>query len=499
VAGYSAIQGNYNRAQKMTTTEFILIVQFLFFAYFIGLNAVYLFLCLISVTKLWRLMQEREVDDAPRPYSGLEPPISILVPAFNEETTIVANLHSLLQLDYPHYEIIVINDGSTDKTIEALTNEFGLKPFPESSPNTIATQPVRGVYRSPRQPNIKVIDKENGGKADSLNAGLNIASSPLFCTIDADSILQRNSLTELVKPFLNDGRVVAAGGSVRLANGCVVKNGFLVKADLPRNLLAMLQIVEYLRAFLFGRMGWVPMNAMLVISGAMGLFDKERVIEVGGYRTDTVGEDMELVVRLHRYLSENRVPYIIAFVPNPVCWTEAPEDLKTLRHQRTRWQRGLCESLMTNRKLLFHPNGGMAGWFAFPFMLVFEMLGPFIELSGYVFMIVLWILGLLSFTNFLIFLMLSIGLGLLLSMSAILLEEMSFHIYPRPIHMLKMFAVSIVDNLGYRQLMAFWRLVGLFQWVTGKTGGWGRMQRSGSWNKTFKERFRMRKSKPGVV
>jgi cellulose synthase/poly-beta-1,6-N-acetylglucosamine synthase-like glycosyltransferase len=291
-----------------TVTEIIIVVQFLFFAYFILLNGTYLILNAISAVKLWRFMQEREVENAPKPYSGLEPAISLLVPAHNEEATIAGNLASLLKLDYPNYEIVVVNDGSTDETMNVLKKEFSLVPFPESDPKAVTTKPVLAVYRTPRYPNLRVVDKEQGGKADALNAALNIASAPLFCSIDADSILQRNSLQILVRPFLNDANTVASGGTVRVANGCDVRDGILVRPGLPKSMLAKLQIIEYLRAFLFGRLGWSPMNGILVVSGAVGLFDKARVLEIGGYRTDTVGEDMELVVRLHRLLASCRIP-----------------------------------------------------------------------------------------------------------------------------------------------------------------------------------------------
>lgn len=477
----------------MSTAEFILIVQILFFVYFIALNGSYLILNLIAGVRMWRLTQERQADNSPRPYADLEPPISIVVPAYNEEKTISATVNSLLLLNYPQFEIVVVNDGSKDNTLATLTQDFHLVPFPETAPATLESKPVRQVLQSTKHPNIRVVDKENGGKADALNAGVNHARYPLFCCIDADSILQRDSLQHLVKPFLDDSRTVASGGTVRVANGCVVRDGMLVQAGLPKNLLALLQIVEYLRAFLFGRLGWAPMNSMLIISGAMGLFDKNRVISVGGYRVDTVGEDMELVVRLHTRLSEEGIPYRIHFVPDPICWTEVPEDLETLKTQRVRWQRGLCESLLGNRDLMFKRKGGFAAWFAYPFMVIFEMLGPVVELLGYVFVIVLFILGLTSFSTMLTFLLMAISLGVLLSVTALVLEEMSFHIYPRPLHMLTMFGVAILDNFGYRQLNAVWRLIGLIKWMFGGRAKWGEMPRKATWNKTFMDRVRRKK------
>jgi cellulose synthase/poly-beta-1,6-N-acetylglucosamine synthase-like glycosyltransferase len=302
--------------------------------------------------------------------------------------------------------------------------------------------------------------------------------------MDADSILQRESLMRIVQPFLDDPTTVACGGTIRVANGCDVRAGRLVKAGLPGTLLAGLQVVEYLRAFLFGRLGWLPLNAVLVISGAFGLFQKETVVEVGGYRTDTIGEDMELVVRLHRVLGRQGRPYRIAFVPDPVCWTEVPEDLKTLRSQRIRWQRGLAESLMLNRELLFRRGTGATGWLAFPFMLFFELLGPLIELAGYLFMPLCFFAGVLSTTAWIAFLVVAIGFGVLLSVSALVLEELWFHVYPRPGDIVLLFLLAVAENFGYRQLNSVWRLIGLLRWMRGGKAQWGTMARKASWNRS---------------
>lgn len=449
--------------------------------YFILMNACYLVLNAISMLSLHRLEQEKMLDSLTPGFSGLELPISILVPAFNEEASIAASIRSMLQLVYPEFEIVIINDGSRDATMEVLRREFSLIPFPEAYRVQLATAPIRGVYRSTRYPNVRVIDKNNGGKADSLNAGINIARYPLFCSVDADSILQRDSLQRVVQPFLLDASVVATGGTVRVANGCEVNAGFLTEVDLPANWLALFQVIEYLRAFLFGRLGWSAFNGMLIISGAFGLFRKDAVVDAGGYRTKTIGEDMELIVRLHRLLRRARRPYKIVFVPDPVCWTEAPEDLRTLKNQRVRWQRGLSESLFANLGLMFSANGGAPGWLAFPFMLLFEWIGPLIELAGYVLMVVAVALGAMSWTAFFAFLFVALGLGILLSASGLLLEEISFHLYPKPRHLAKLVLAVFVENLGYRQLNTFWRLIGLFQWIARSKGGWGVMKRNGRW------------------
>ncbi|GAB2854161.1 glycosyltransferase [Pseudoduganella ginsengisoli] len=449
--------------------------------YFILLNGGYLMLNLLSVVALYRRSQEDILDDLPQVYSSLEPPISLLVPAYNEEATIAASVRSMLQLSYAELEIIVINDGSKDDTLAVLQKEFALEPFPEAYRVQLETKPVRAIYRSTRYPNLRVIDKVNGGKADSLNAGINASRYPLFCGVDADSILQRDALHRLVRPFLNDATVVASGGTVRVANGCEVKGGFLTRIGLPRNIWALFQVVEYLRAFLFGRLGWSTVNGMLIISGAFGLFRKDAVVLAGGYRPKTIGEDMELVVRMHRQLRDRGVPYRVQFVPDPVCWTEAPEDHATLRNQRIRWQRGLSESLAANWGLMFNRNGGVPGWLAFPFMMLFEWLGPLVELGGYVFMAVAFWFGWISWQAFAIFLFVAIGLGVLLSASGLMLEEMSFHIYPRMRQLGILALVVIAENFGYRQLNSWWRLVGLWRWATQRESTWGAMTRKGNW------------------
>ncbi len=463
--------------------QIVEIVQWAFLLYFVVINGSYLALNALSFVSLWRCMQRRVLEMLPQVYSGLEIPITLVVPAHNEEATVVTSVRSLLQLSYPEFEIIVVNDGSTDGTLEVLRREFSLVPIPEAFRIRLATKPVRAVYHSITHSGLRVIDKENGGKADALNAGINGSRYPLFCGLDADSVLQRDSLQRVVLPFLEDARTVACGGIIRVANGCQVTDGFLVRAGLPRSPLALVQVVEYLRAFLFGRLGWSPLNAVLVISGAFGLFHKETVITAGGYRTDTVGEDMELVVRLHRTLRQQGRPYRIAFVPDPVCWTEAPESWRVLRNQRIRWQRGLSESLALNIGLLCNRRGGAAGWVAFPFALLFEWASPMVEVAGYVFFAVGVACGFVSIEYAAAFLLVAVGLGILLSVSALLLEEMSFHLYPRVSDLLLLFVAVVAENFGYRQTIAVWRLVGLVQWATRRQARWGEMTRTASWQR----------------
>ena len=464
-------------------TSWLLSLQWVFFAYFILISAGYLALHYIAVISTIRYMRDNRAEYLPRILPTYQPPISILIPAYNEEQSIASSIHSVLKLDYPDFEIVVVNDGSTDATLARLIAEFSMVEFPEAYRQRIPTHKIRGIYASPQFPRLRLVDKENGGKSDALNAGINCIRYPLFCAIDADCILNPASLARVVRPFLDDSTTVASGGVVRVLNGCTVKSGFLEKVELPRKILPLIQSVEYLRAFLFGRMGWSPLNALLVISGAFGVFYKEHVVAVGGYRTDTVGEDMDLVVRLHRKLRRERRPYRITFVPDPICWTEVPSDVRSLRGQRMRWQQGLAESLVPNLKLLFSRRAGAVGLLAYPFMILFELLGPVIEAVGYVAMVALWLLHLIPLTSFLVFLFLSIGMGIMQSMNAIFLERLSFAMYPRVGQQLVLFGVAILENFGYRQMTAVFRLIGLGRWiVSGKArSNWGEISRDGSW------------------
>jgi cellulose synthase/poly-beta-1,6-N-acetylglucosamine synthase-like glycosyltransferase len=458
---------------------FLTAVQWGFLGYFIVLNVFYVGLAFVAMYRLRRYMGG--VAAAERVYTHLQMPVSLVVPAYNEEGSITTSVRALLQLRYQHFEIIVVNDGSKDGTLAALVREFQLTPFPEAYQVRIKTQPVRGIYRSLKYPNLRVIDKENGGKADACNAGLNTARHPIFYCGDADSVLEVASLEHVVRPFLEDPHTVACGGTVRIVNGCRVRGGVIEKVGLPKNPLALVQVVEYLRAFLGGRLGWSAVNGLLIVSGAFGVFHRETVVAAGGFRADVIGEDMELVVRLHRHLAARGERYRVSYIPDPVCWTEAPEDLATLAKQRRRWQRGLAESLWENRSLCFAKGSGTAGWIAYPFFVLFELLSPLVEVGGLLVMATAFALGMMTGMGFLAFVAAAFALGVMLSTTALLLEELSFHTYPKARHLLVLFLVSILENLGDRQLTSWWRLQALWGWVRGQRMQWGAMMRNASW------------------
>ncbi len=447
--------------------------------YFVVLNVSYLATSLLAFRALSRYARRLKVLDTEELITSAgAPPITLIAPAYNEEATCVEAARSLLTLRYPEFEIVVVNDGSRDGTLARLTEAFDLAAAPRAPTGAIPTRVVRGTFRSRVHPNLWVIDKENGGKSDALNAGLNHCRTPLFCAMDADSLLERDALVRVVRPFLEDRRTVAVGGIIRIINGCTVERGDVKRVRLPRASLARFQVLEYLRAFLAGRMGWAALDATLIISGAFGLFRRSIVVEAGGFATDTVGEDMELVVRLHRWCRERRIPYRITFVPDPVAWTECPETLRVLGRQRDRWQRGLSEVLIRHRRMLLSPRYGPVGLVAYPFFFFFEMLGPAVELAGYVAFLLLVALGSVSALYTLTFLAVAIILGITISIAAVGLEELSFRRYPRLRDLFQLFWLAVAENFGYRQLSSYWRVHGMFS-VLRRRKGWGDMTRRG--------------------
>jgi len=447
--------------------------------YFLGINGTYILLNILSFFAIKRYLGERKTTELKKVFqSTFFKPISIITPAYNEEETIAESVKSLLQLQYPQHEVVVVNDGSKDNTLEVLVERYKMVKAPITYPAQIDCRRIKQVYVSPQYTNLILVDKDNGGKSDALNAGINVARYPLVCSIDADSLLESDALLKVVRPFLENPNTVAVGGIVRIANGCKVRSGEVLEVGMPKNSLARFQTIEYLRAFLFGRTGWDVLNAMLVISGAFGLFSKAAVVECGGYRNDTVGEDMELVVRLHRIMRKKKRKYRITFIPDPVCWTEVPEKLKILSRQRNRWQRGLMDSMLLNIKMLFNPKYGTVGLFAMPFFFLFETLGPMVEFTGYIVFFASWYFNIVSFTFALFFLAAAIVLGIVLSLGSLVLEELCFRRYPKIFHLVILFVYAVLENFGYRQLNTWWRFKGCLDHILGKRG-WGKMERKG--------------------
>lgn len=414
--------------------------------------------------------------------SPLMPSIAVLAPAYNESATIRDSVRAALSVRYPNHELIIINDGSQDDTIQILIDDFHLYKSSRAPIGDIATRPIRAIYESRDPIRLVVIDKENGGKADSLNAGLNVARAPLVVTCDSDSLLEPDALLYVVKPFLEDPSTLACGGIIRPVNGCTVDQGRVTRIAVPPSMLARFQTIEYFRAFLGGRVAFSFLNSLFVISGAFGIFRRDAVLEAGGFLTSTVGEDMELIMRLHRLWREKREKYRIVFVPEPVCWTEVPETLKVLHGQRNRWHRGMVETLRIHKQMAVNPRYGIMGMFTFSYFLFFEMLGPAVELLGLMLTILGLIFGLITPLVATAFFTVSVLFGILLSVSALVLEELTLRRYPSTLDVIRLFWTAIIENLGFRQLMTWWRVQGLIDGLRGKTG-WGTMKRRGFGNK----------------
>ena len=453
--------------------------QFVVLVYFLGVNSWYMILLVSSLLELRRHMLL--IADESRHLllsSTLSPTISILAPAFNEEASIEGSLRALLALQYPRLEVIVISDGSKDQTVQVLIERFDLVPVKTIYEQRIKTKPVRALYRSSTYPALVVVDKENGGKADALNVGLSFAQGELVCAMDADTLIEADGLQRMVRPFLYATDVVATGGTIRVVNGSEVKFGRVVKTRVPTNPLAGMQVVEYLRAFLFGRLGWNRLGGNIIISGAFGLFRREAVMDAGGYLHDTVGEDMELVLRLKRLSYEHGGPGRIAFVPDPVAWTEVPESMKILGRQRDRWHRGLADVLWRHKRMLLNPRYGVTGLVVFPYYAFVELLAPVIEAAGLVTLALGLIFGIIDWNFAALFYLTAYGLGTALTAFTLILEDLSFHRYETFRDRALLFWWALLENLGYRQLTVYWRLRGLWKFLRGRKD-WGAMERKG--------------------
>jgi cellulose synthase/poly-beta-1,6-N-acetylglucosamine synthase-like glycosyltransferase len=439
----------------------------------------YLLLAAVSFLEARKTLRSQSLSDRLSLFEGdLAPPVSVLVPAYNEEATLVENVRSLMQLQYPSFEIIVVNDGSTDRTLERLTEAFGLRRSYRTLRARVPRDRVRGVYSSPDFPFLVVLDLVNGGKAMGLNIALAFSRHPLFCAIDADSVLERETLLRLALPFYHDRTRLVTGGVVRPANGSVIRGGTVVSTHFPFGHLARFQTVEYLRGMLAGRMGWSYFDSLFIVSGALGLFSREAVMAVGGYRTDTLGEDMELVMRIQRWAGRKGQTRAVEFVAPAVAWTEVPESLGELSRQRARWHQGLAESLWLNRDILFRDRFGFAQGLAYLSQIVVELLGPVVELFGYAIFVALLATGHADTTFAVLYFGFFVAGGTVASLLGITLETMVCPRYRRTRDILGLILYAVLENFGYRQMTAAWRVMGLWRALT-RDRRWGSTVRRG--------------------
>lgn len=403
-------------------------------------------------------------------------PVSFIVPAYNEQETIVSSVRSLLAMHYPEFEVIVANDGSTDEMLARLQEAFALGPIAPNPHRFADHASVKGAYRSRTNPNFVVVDKENGGRADALNAAMEQARYPLVVAIDADSLVDPGALQLAGTRFLDDPRLMALGGSIRLVNEADVADGTVRAAHTPKNFLARWQHLEYVRAFIVARAAMSQIGCLTLISGAFGVFRRSALIAVGGYRVDTVGEDFELTIRLHRHFRDRGEIYRIQYLMDAVCWTQVPEEAAVLRSQRDRWHRGLWETLWAHKDMLFNPRYGRIGMLGLPYMWFVEGMSPVMEVSGYLLVLVLGLTGNLDARFAVAFLALAILYGLLVSLGSTALDLVMPRSPRRAIDRLRLFNAVATESLWYRPWLAYVRLVATFG-IRAKRGKWGAMTR----------------------
>lgn len=451
--------------------------------YSVVLLLFYLFIAFYSIGETVKHFQKAGVTN----YTNLlvteySPTISLLAPAYNEEATIIENVRSLLSVHYDKIEIIIINDGSKDNTLQKVLTEYSMERVNYDIDAPIKTKEIRGIYKStiPVYSKLVVVDKVNGGKADALNVGINVSSGRYIVCIDVDCILEQDAIIKLVKPFLehNDKRVIATGGVVRTANSCVIRNGKLEEVRLPDELLPRIQTLEYIRSFLLARMAWSRMDGLLLISGAFGAFDKEIVVKAGGYDHSTVGEDMELVVRMRRYMEEQKLPYTVAYIPDPLCWTEVPTDWNILGRQRNRWMRGTIETLKIHKKMFFNPNYRIIGMVSYPYWFFFELMAPIIEALGFGFLILFAFFGMINWSFFFLLIGFIMSFGFLYSLFAILMEVATYNEYRKDRAIPKLILAAFLEPFIFHPFVVWSSIRGVIDLIR-KKKAWGDMTRKG--------------------
>ncbi len=442
----------------------------------------YVFLAVISIAALRNYLKKARYThyDDLLP-SSIAPKVSLIAPAYNEGLTIVENIRSLLSIHYSNYEVVIVNDGSKDDTLSRAIEAYRMIPAEMYLEGGIPSKEIKCVYKStlPEFKNLLLVDKINGGKADALNAGINVSSACYVACIDVDCLLEQDALLKLVKPFLDSKkRVIATGGVIRIINSCEIKNGSITKVKVPGNRIARMQVLEYLRAFLLGRMAWGKMDGLLIISGAFGMFDKEIVYAVGGYDTSTVGEDMELVVRMRRYMIENKIPYSVKFIPDPLCWTEAPESRQILSRQRNRWTRGTVETLWIHRKMFFNLRYGIIGLLSYPYWFFFEFLAPILEFLGLLWFAFAAVTGIINWPFFIAITFFIYTFVFMINMLAILAEEITFYQYKDSSDIRKLVSSALLEPLIYHPFLVWSAMKGHLDKFKGKKT-WGEMTRVG--------------------
>jgi len=470
----------------MTTFETIAyIIEKTILVYAVSIFISYVILALVSTRELWKYMRRRKFIDYNNIISSpFAPSISIIAPAYNESQSIVENIRAMLSLFYHDYEVIIVNDGSTDDTLEKMIEAYDLVEVDFAYEYKVTCQEIRRIYRSKNKSyaNLTIVDKVNGGsKADAMNGGINVAKNDYILAIDADSILAPDTLLKLAKPFMEekDKRVIGVGGVLRVVNSSEVKGGQIIKLNFPKNILARFQVIEYTRAFLMGRVAWSKLDGLLIISGALGMFDRDIVVKCGGYNSESIGEDMELVIRMRKFMMDHEEKYKVVYIPDPLCYTEVPETLKDLGKQRNRWSKGTIDNLISNRSMILRPRYKMIGMVSMPYWFIFERMAPIVELFGVIYFLTIAALGHPNWPFFFIMLGFVYLFSITFSTYALLFEEMTFHRFERKRDLMKLFLLTWIEPLIYHPLVFWWSLRGNMDfYILGKRG-WNYVKKKG--------------------
>ena len=460
------------------------IFEYAIFYYGICLMLSYLILVFFSIIEINKYNhRNRFINYSPLLNSEHIPGISIIAPAFNEALTIINGVHTLLSLSYPKFEVIVVNDGSTDDSLQQLIEEYDLVESNFFYDIAIQTYPIKAIYKSSNlvYSKLTVVDKENGkSKADACNAGINVSSYPLFLGTDIDCILHKETLLKMVKPFIEEKtRVIAAGAVIRASNSCEVDNGYLKKIHVSSQYLPLFQELEYIRAFLLGRMAWSKINGLMLVSGAIGLFDKEIALAAGGYDNTSLGEDMELIARMRIWMHDNNQKYLVKYIPESLCWTEVPSTIKILARQRTRWTQGLAQTLWIHKRAFLNSKYKVFGLLTYPYWIFFEWMAPFIEAGGILYYIYLIITGQLTWEYAIVLFLFIYSFSVMITLIAILWDDLVGMKYSSKRDVLKLCLGAIVEPFAYHPLVLFYSLRGNWFFFTRRKLAWGEMTRTG--------------------
>lgn len=452
--------------------------------YTVIIISAYMILAIISAFALINYFRRNRLTDYSAILSSpLTPGVSVIAPAYNAGKNIVNSVNALLLLHYPEHDVIVVNDGSTDDSLQKLIEIYELEKVNYFIDSRLETKTVKNVYKSHNisYKNLLVIDKEKGGKADALNTGINASSKPYIVSVDVDSIIEPDALLKLIKPFLEetDKKVIASGGVIRLANSCTIENGKVTNVNLPRRMLLRFQVLEYMRTFIMARMAWSKLNGMFILSGTLSMLDREIAIKCGGYYDQTVGEEMELIVRMRRYMSANGKRYKVQYIPETLCWTNCPDTYGTFESQRNRWTRGSIDTLLIHRKIFFNPKYGILGMLSYPFFLLFEWLLPIVETCGICYFLLLAIFGPVNWT-FLILLFVFIYLyAVFMSASAIFIEQLAFHRYTKKSDVFRLILTALIEPFTYQLIITLIAISGNFMYFILGKKTWGVMKHRG--------------------